>query len=684
MNNAGFVGTVFGKINTHDFSFNVQAPVKKFDYIKLYHEEAGFVLAQVMELTNEENKITANCEIIGYRDSRDVLKIPNSTIASNSEVYIADSNFIKLVLGLDKSDGVYLGLLDNYNMIQVKLDVKNLVTKHLAVLAKTGAGKSYTLGVIVEELIDQGVPCVIIDPHGEYSSLKYKNSSKNDLELMHRYDVSPKGYESSVDEYSPNPDINIGSKPFSISINSLSAHEIATLTPIKVNGTQLGLLFNAITYVKRENPKYSITDVRNHLDTINSNIKYGLYACLEFIENVGVFSDNPIDVRRLVNPGRVTLINLRGVPPDIQQIIVAKVCNDLFEKRKTNEVLPFFLIVEEAHNFCPERSFGETPSSYILRNIASEGRKFGLGLGVVSQRPARVDKNVLSQCNTQIIQKVTNPNDLKAISNSAENIAEGMVDDIATLPVGTALVVGASAKPVFVDVRVRKSEHGGKSVSLTKPEPVVKKVEAKVTAPKPIEIKLAAAPIAEPLKTIPKPAVIDSVNISVLNLPKSLDKNGLNPFYLAKVSDGVKTFNVLVNESLQIVSLKNGVLAKAELSNESSIKSLGAKAEALFNILKEKGSATISYLFNSLNFPFQDIDFVLKNLEKANLVSITGSKIFLKNPSLSLLGWSKELEHVSSAKESIPVFKTNSEDVKKSLEAANLKVYSIDSVYVKS
>jgi len=63
------------------------------------------------------------------------------------------------------------------------------------------------------------------------------------------------------------------------------------------------------------------------------------------------------------------------------------------------------MVIEEAHNYCPERNFGEKKSSKILRTIASEGRKFGLGLCVVSQRPARLDKSVLSQCSTQIIMK---------------------------------------------------------------------------------------------------------------------------------------------------------------------------------------------------------------------------------------------------------------------------------------
>ena len=188
-----------------------------------------------------------------------------------------------------------------------------------------------------------------------------------------------------------------------------------------------------------------------------------------------------------MNPGKASLINLKGVDPEIQKIIAAKICSDLFEKRKKSLIPPLFLIVEEAHNFCPERSFGESPSSYILRNIASEGRKFGLGLGVVTQRPARIDKNVLSQCNTQIIHKVTNPNDIKAIASSAENLSLNVINDIPNIAIGTALIIGASMKPLISKIRVKRSLHGGKSVSF-KPENIDDRRKAckRVESAKPI------------------------------------------------------------------------------------------------------------------------------------------------------------------------------------------------------
>jgi DNA helicase HerA-like ATPase len=99
--------------------------------------------------------------------------------------------------------------------------------------------------------------------------------------------------------------------------------------------------------------------------------------------------------------------------------------------------------------------------------VAAEGRKFGLGLCVVTQRPAKIDKNVLSQCATQIILKLTSPNDLKVIAQSIEGFTEGMEDDIQGLPIGVALITGSSlSRPMIVEIRVRETKHGGEDVSV--------------------------------------------------------------------------------------------------------------------------------------------------------------------------------------------------------------------------
>jgi hypothetical protein len=162
----------------------------------------------------------------------------------------------------------------------------------------------------------------------------------------------------------------------------------------------------------------------------------------------------------LLQNGKAIVLDMRGTPPEHQDLIVSRICSQLFELRKREEVPAGMIVIEEAHNFIPERGFGKAVSTHVLRTIASEGRKFGLGLLVISQRPARIDKNVISQCNTQIILRVTNPNDINAIKKGVEGLSADAVEEIKRLPPGTAMVVSPELeRPVIVNIRVRRSKH---------------------------------------------------------------------------------------------------------------------------------------------------------------------------------------------------------------------------------
>jgi hypothetical protein len=214
---------------------------------------------------------------------------------------------------------------------------------------------------------------------------------------------------------------------------------------------------------------YTIRDIIEAVNRSKSNARWNVIASLESLDSIGVFSEKGTSTKDLVNKGKCSVINMKGVPPDIQDVVVARLTKELFDDRKAGKIPPFLLIVEEAHNYCPERGFGTSVSSNMLRTVASEGRKFGMGLCVVSQRPAKVDKNIISQCNTNIILKVTNPNDLKAIIQSVEGLTNQTYNEIQRLPIGIALISGASIQiPIMVEIRTRETSHGGKSVTIFK------------------------------------------------------------------------------------------------------------------------------------------------------------------------------------------------------------------------
>src|SRR5687768_3376243 len=178
------VGTIYGKVEASEFYFAARADaepdararagdarhqrdasIKRLDYISAEHPDGFLALGQVVdierlsELTFEgaaqaprgSNVVTGDhvkckVKVIGYRDDRGLLQMPRSPFRSGADVRKATANLIQKILGLtsDPEKGVYLGFLKGTES-PVVLDINNLVQKHVSVLAKTGAGKSYTV-----------------------------------------------------------------------------------------------------------------------------------------------------------------------------------------------------------------------------------------------------------------------------------------------------------------------------------------------------------------------------------------------------------------------------------------------------------------------------------------------------------------------------------------------------------
>jgi len=486
------VGFVYGEVTPITFGVLVENKklAERGTYVKIHHEMYGYVLGQITEVSRFWDdkkgieKIIAQVRVVGYRDKEGVIKIPKTPFKPEERVFKAHQTLIRRILGLETKPGVglYIGLLEGEEGIKVFLDANKLIQKHLCVLAKTGAGKSYTVGVLLEELAEKGVPCVVIDPHGEYSTLRFPNDNARDLQKFKEYEVLPKGFTNIV-EYTPNKNINQNAdREFKLSGINLSPAELLDVMPLKLTGSQQGLLYQAVNELN-QGGTYTIEYLIQHIQLSETNAKWGLLSGLQSLLETNIFAETGINLKELVKKNQITIINLKGIKPELQQLIVSKLGRDFFELRKKGQIPPFFFLLEEAHNFCPEKGVGSAISLPILRTVAAEGRKFGMGLGIVSQRPAKVDKNVLSQCNTQMILKVTNPNDIKAISKSIENFTPELEEIMKNLPMGVSVVSSEGLeRPILTDIRVRRSKHGGESVELIRtkygpkptPTPVIK------------------------------------------------------------------------------------------------------------------------------------------------------------------------------------------------------------------
>jgi len=171
----------------------------------------------------------------------------------------------------------------------------------------------------------------------------------------------------------------------------------------------------------------------------------------------------------VVAPGRLCVFDLSEIENmKKKQIMVSYICRRLFKLRKKEKIPPFLLIVEEAHNFAPEKADRRSAlAKGPITTIAREGRKFGACLCLISQRPVHLATSALSQCNTNVILRITNPFDIDHVGKTCEGIDRHMLDSITTLRVGEALVVGeAMGSPTFVKIRKRKAEFSSKGKDL--------------------------------------------------------------------------------------------------------------------------------------------------------------------------------------------------------------------------
>jgi DNA helicase HerA-like ATPase len=203
---------------------------------------------------------------------------------------------------------------------------------------------------------------------------------------------------------------------------------------------------------------------------INPKTKIALISWLSELNSTKLFSnkDSP-SIEDLAKPGQLSVLDLSDfVHLKERQVVLTYFARKLFDARRKERIPPFVLFVEEAHQFAPGGEEEELAISRgVIEQIAREGRKFNACLVLISQRPKRLSTTALSQANTNIILRITNPVDLQHIAESTEGITKDVLDMIPGLKVGEALVVGEAVNyPVLVKVRERRSKKTEKGMRL--------------------------------------------------------------------------------------------------------------------------------------------------------------------------------------------------------------------------
>ena len=388
--------------------------------------------------------IVRNLGIVEFSDLKETefnrIKRMMYPASPGKEVFLVEEETLDDFIGINRKHGLNLGKV-KVSDIEALIDMDRLLNKHFAILSISGGGKSYLTSVLIEELLTRensyGTPAIImVDVHGEYTYLKNIPSLKNKVKV-------------------------VDTSYFQISTPSLSAY-IFKKYQEQISYVQIRELAKYIKKLRKNKKKYALNEIIEEIENDpegSKNTKQALIGWLSELNWLKLFGpqENPV-LNNFVNQGEISIFNLQNeISIRKKQIIVDYICTRLFYLRRMNKIPPFLLIIEEAHQFCPEAAHSKAISKHIIETIAREGRKFMACLCLISQRPKKLSTTALSQTNSKLILNIKNPYDLKHLMDSSEAITKDFANMISSLGVGEMLLMGNAVNyPIFVDIRERK------------------------------------------------------------------------------------------------------------------------------------------------------------------------------------------------------------------------------------
>ncbi len=413
--------------------------------------------------TSEWEYVIARCRVFGAWGERGLTR-STFPAAPGAKVIEAGAELLKKFLQLDDK-GLELGVIEQHQL-PARISLTGLLNKHLGLLGLSGSGKSNAASVLIEELLDRKreagrLAVVVFDVHGEYACF---------------------GDRRRNPDYADKTTV-VNARQLQIAFHKIKPGLLAEISP-DMSATQVRELAKIISAMKKAmavgEKAYGLKDVMQAVavSPLKENVKAPLLAWLGSLRGLKLFgrADYP-DVKEFVKPGRLVVFDLSQITSQKKkQVIVAYFAKKLFALRQNQKIPPVLLLVEEAHNFAREKAAkGSAVSKYIIETIAREGRKFGACLCLVSQRPVQLSTTALSQLNSFLIFRITNPYDLDHIQRSCEAIDSDVSRQITTLRVGEGILFGeAVSHPLFLQVRERRTHKGGHSMPL---EEMAKKFE---------------------------------------------------------------------------------------------------------------------------------------------------------------------------------------------------------------
>ncbi|RZK02368.1 MAG: DUF87 domain-containing protein [Novosphingobium sp.] len=381
-------------------------------------------------------------------------------------VYPATSADLKQIYASDGRAAIQIGNVYPTKDIRAGLYTDALLGKHFALLGSTGTGKSTSAALILHRICESAPEghVILIDPHGEYSAAFRNNGVILDVTnlqmpywLMNFEEHCEMFLTSSGNERQQDADILSRCLLQARSKNRLAEQmgKITVDAPIPYLLSDLSnILQNEMGKLDKATNSAPYMRVKTKLDELKSDPRY------QFMFSGMLVGDTMAEfiakIFRLPARGKpISIIDVSGVPSEITSTVVAVLSRLVFDFAvwgREEKTRPILLVCEEAHRYVPnEKNADGSSVGKILSRIAKEGRKYGISLGLITQRPSDLAEGVLSQCGTIISMRLNNDRDQAFVKAAMPEGARGFLDSIPALRNRECIICGEG---VAIPIRV--------------------------------------------------------------------------------------------------------------------------------------------------------------------------------------------------------------------------------------
>ncbi|MCJ2183899.1 DUF87 domain-containing protein [Novosphingobium sp. 1949] len=424
------------------------------------HSVTGGIRADVDFLgEGEEERLTGR--IYGFRRGVTAYPIPGAP------VYPATSQDLQQIYASDGRASIAVGKVFPTRDIRAGLYIDALLGKHFALLGSTGTGKSTSAALILHRICEHAPEghIIMVDPHGEYAA-----AFRNTGVILDVSNLQMPYWLMNFEEHceilltSRGDDRQLDSEVLSRALlearsRNRLADQLGKITvdsPIPYLLSDLSsVLNNAMGKLDKGHSSAPYLRIRNRLDELKSDPRY------QFMFSGMLVGDTMVDfigkLFRLPSRGRpISIIDVSGVPTEITSTVVAVLSRLVFDFAvwaREETTRPILLVCEEAHRYVPnEKNADGSSVGRILSRIAKEGRKYGVSLGLITQRPSDLAEGVLSQCGTILSMRLNNERDQAFVRAAMPEGARGFLDAIPALRNRECIICGEGTA---IPMRVR-------------------------------------------------------------------------------------------------------------------------------------------------------------------------------------------------------------------------------------